>query len=135
VTCPLYSLRAPLDNSLSYKIIGAAIEVHQTLGGPGLLESIYESALCHELSLQGLRNQSQLPIDVSYKGFKIRDPLFLDILVEDKIIVEVKATEKANPIHQVQLLTYLRLTGLRLGLLINFGSRHLKDGITRVING
>ncbi len=127
--------RAPLDNSLSYKIIGAAIEVHQTLGGPGLLESIYESALCHELSLQGLRNQSQLPIDVSYKGFKIRDPLFLDILVEDKIIVEVKATEKANPIHQVQLLTYLRLTGLRLGLLINFGSRHLKDGITRVING
>ncbi len=70
-----------------------------------------------------------------YKGVKIRDPLFLDILVEDKIIVEVKAAEKANPIHQVQLLTYLRLTGLRLGLLINFGSRHLKKEITRVING
>ena len=113
----------------------AFIALHRTLGGPGLLESIYESALCHELSLQGLRTQTQVPIDVNYKGVKIRDPLFLDILVEDKIIVEVKATEKDNPIHQVQLLTYLRLTGLRLGLLINFGSRHLKDGISRVING
>jgi len=124
-----------LDASLTYKIIGAAIEVHRTLGGPGLLESIYESALCHELSLQGLRTQTQVPVDVNYKGVKIRDPLFLDILVEGKIIVEVKATEKENPIHQVQLLTYLRLTGLRLGLLINFGSRHLKEGISRVING
>jgi len=124
-----------LNNSLSYKIIGAAIEVHRTLGGPGLLESIYESALCHELSLQQLHIQTQVPVDVNYKGVKIRDPLFLDILVEDKIIVEVKATEKDNPIHQVQLLTYLRLTGLRLGLVINFGSRHLKEGINRVING
>ena len=123
------------DNSLSYKIIGAAIEVHRTLGGPGLLESIYESALCHELSLQGLRTKTQVPIEVNYKGVKIRDPLFLDILVDDKIIVEVKATEKENPINQVQLLTYLRLTGLRLGLLINFGARHLKDGICRMING
>jgi len=126
---------AQLNDSLSYKIIGAAIEVHRTLGGPGLLESIYESALCHELSLQQLHIQTQVPVDVNYKGVKIRDPLFLDILVEDKIIVEVKATEKDNPIHQVQLLTYLRLTGLRLGLVINFGSRHLKEGINRVING
>lgn len=125
----------PLDASLTYKIIGAAIEVHRTLGGPGLLESIYESALCHELSLQGLRHQTQVSVDVNYKGVKIREPLFLDILVEGKIIVEAKATEKENPIHQVQLLTYLRLTGLRLGLLINFGSRHLKEGISRVING
>jgi GxxExxY protein len=123
------------ENPLSYKIIGAAIEVHRTLGGPGLLESIYESALCHELSLQGLKIQSQVPIDVCYKGVKIRDPLFLDILVEGCIIVEVKAIEKENPIHEVQLLTYLRLTGLRLGLLINFGSRQVKEGIKRVING
>ncbi len=79
--------------------------------------------------------KSQILKHERYKGVKIRDPLFLDILVEDKIIVEVKAAEKANPIHQVQLLAYLRLTGLRLGLLINFGSRHLKNGITRVING
>lgn len=126
---------AHLDHSLSYKIIGESVEVHRTLGGPGLIESIYESALCHELSLQGLRIQKQVPIDVNYKGFKIRDPLFLDILVDDKIIVEVKATEKEIPIHQVQLLTYLRLTGIRLGLVINFGSRHLKEGISRVING
>ncbi len=75
--------KTQLDNSLSYKIIGAAIEVHRILGGPGLLESIYESALCHELSLQGLRTQTQVPIDVNYKGVKIRDPLFLDILVQD----------------------------------------------------
>ena len=109
--------------------------MHRTLGGPGLLESIYESALCHELSLQGLKTQSQVPIDVCYKGVKIRDPLFLDILVEDCIIIEVKATEKENPIHEVQLLTYLRLTHLRLGLLINFGSRQVKEGIKRVING
>jgi len=72
---------------------------------------------------------------VNYKGVKIRDPLFLDILVEDKIIVEVKATEKEHPIHQVQLLTYLRLTGFRLGLIINFGSTHVKEGVKRVING
>ena len=127
--------KVELDNSLSYKIIGAAIEVHRTLGGPGLLEKIYESALCRELFLQGLRVQTQVPIDVNYKGVKIRDPLFLDILVNDSIIVEVKATEKENPIHEVQLLTYLRLTGLRLGLVVNFGSKHLKDGISRVING
>jgi GxxExxY protein len=127
--------RGQLNNTLSYKVIGAAMEVHRTLGGPGLLEGIYESALCHELSLQGLHTQTQVPIDVNYKGVKIRAPLFLDILVEGQIIIEVKAIEKDNPIHQVQLLTYLRLTGLKLGLLINFGSRHLKDGINRVING
>ena len=123
------------ENPLSYKIIGAAIEVHRTLGGPGLLESIYESALCHELCLHGLKVRSQVPIEVNYKGMKIKDPLFLDILVDDCLIVEVKATEKANPIHEVQLLTYLRLTGLRLGLVINFGAKQVKEGIKRVING
>jgi GxxExxY protein len=124
-----------VNNDLTYKIIGAAMEVHRTLGGPGLLESIYESALCHELLLQGLKIQSQVPIEVRYKGVKIRDPLILDILVENQIIIEVKATEKENPIHEVQLLTYLRLNGLRLGLIINFGSRYIKEGIKRVING
>lgn len=123
------------NNALTYKIIGAAMEVHRTLGGPGLLESIYESALCHELLLQGLKIQSQVPIEVRYKDVKIRDPLILDILVENQIIIEVKATEKENPIHEVQLLTYLRLTGLRLGLVINFGNRYIKEGIKRVING
>jgi GxxExxY protein len=124
-----------VDNTLTYKIIGAAMEVHRTLGGPGLLESIYESALCHELSLQGLKIQSQVHVEVCYKDVIVRDPLILDILVENQIIVEVKATEKESPIHEVQLLTYLRLTGLRLGLVINFGSRHIKEGIKRVING
>ncbi len=123
------------ENPLSYNIIGAAIEVHQILGGPGLLESIYESALCHELSLRGINTRVQVPIEVNYKGAQIRDPLILDILVDDRIIIEVKATEKDNPIHEVQLLTYLRLTGLRLGLVINFGSKQVKDGIRRVING
>jgi len=124
-----------VKNALTYKIIGAAMEVHRNLGGPGLLESIYESALCHELSLQGLKIQAQLPVEVRYKGVIIREPLVLDILVENQIIIEVKATEKENPIHEVQLLTYLRLTGLRLGLVINFGSRYIKEGIKRVING
>ena len=111
------------------------MEVHRTLGGPGLLESIYESALCHELFLQGLKVQSQVPLEVRYKGVIIRDPLVLDLLIEDQIIIEVKTTEKENPTHEMQLLTYLRLTGLRLGLVINFGSRHIKEGIKRVING
>lgn len=124
-----------IENRLKYKIIGAAIEVQRTLGGPGLLESIYESALCHELALLGLKIQTQMPVEVVYKGVTIRNPLVLDIMVEDQIIIEVKAIEKENPIHEVQLLTYLRLTGLRLGLLINFGNRHIKDGVRRVVNG
>ncbi len=122
------------DNTLSYKIIGAAMEVHKTLGGSGLLESIYESALCHELRLQGLHVRSQVPVAVQYKGVIIRDPLVLDIVVENQIIVEAKAVEKLNPIYEVQLLSYLRLTGLHLGLLINFGATHLKDGIRRILN-
>lgn len=82
-----------------------------------------------------MKVQSQVPVDVHYKGVIVREPLVLDILVENRIIVEVKATEKENSIHEVQLLTYLRLTGLRLGLVINFGCRHVKEGIKRVVNG
>ena len=124
-----------MENEISHKIIGAAIEVHKTLGGPGLLESIYESSLCHELVLRGLQVQKQLIIPVKYKNMIVRDPLCLDILVENKVIVEVKATEKDHAIHQTQLLTYLRLTGLKLGLLINFGQKCVKEGVTRVVNG
>ena len=123
-----------IDNELSSQIIGAAIEVHRILGGPGLLESIYEAALCREFFLRKLNFQKQLPISVQYKGSVIRDPLYLDLVVEGKIIVEVKATEQDSMIYQTQLLTYLRLTGTRLGLLINFGKRHLKDGVCRLIN-
>jgi GxxExxY protein len=123
-----------MENELSHKIIGAAIEVHRTLGGPGLLESIYESALCYELSLQGLNVQRQLAIPVLYKGSFIKDPLYVDVIVENKVIVEVKATEKDHPIFETQTLTYLRLTGIKLGLLINFGKDHVKDGISRIVN-
>jgi GxxExxY protein len=124
-----------MENELSNRIIGAAIEVHRTLGGPGLLESIYEAALCRELTLQGFSIQRQKPVQVSYKGEIIKDPLFVDILVNDKVVVEVKATEKNYPVYEAQVLTYLRLTGIKLGLLINFGYSYVSDGISRVVNG
>ena len=124
-----------MENEISHKIIGAAIEVHKILGGPGLLESIYESCLCKKLVLQGLRVQNQLAVPINYKGFSVRDPLYIDILVDGLVIVEVKATEKIHSIHEVQLLTYLRLTDHRLGLLINFGQEFVKDGIRRLVNG
>ena len=120
---------------ISHTVIGAAIEVHRALGGPGLLEGVYEGCLCHELMLRGLQVQRQLAVPVHYKGTAVKDPLYIDILVQDKVIVEVKATEQKQVIHQAQLLTYLRLTGRRLGLLINFGQEYVKDGISRVVNG
>lgn len=100
-----------------------------------MLESIYESALCHELTLRGLRIQRQRPVQVIYKGAAIKEPLFIDILVENKVLVEVKATEKNHPTYETQVLTYLRLTGIKLGLLINFGASYVKDGVSRIING
>lgn len=124
-----------LEDELSNKIIGACIEVHKTLGGPGLLESIYEAALCHELKLRGLRIQQQKPVQVIYKGEFIKEPLYVDILVEEKVLIEVKATEKNHPIYETQILTYLKLSNLKLGLLVNFGATYVKDGISRVING
>ena len=123
------------EDELSYKIIGAAIEVHRTLGGPGLLESIYEAALCHELTLMGLEVQRQCPVPVIYKGLIIKDPLFIDIIVNKKVIIENKATEKMHPIYETQVLTYLRLTGLKLGMLINFGEILVTNGISRIVNG
>ena len=123
-----------MNNGLAERIIDAAHEVHRHLGGPGLLENIYETALCHELSLRGLFNQRQLPIPVLYKNIAVRDPLFLDILVENEVIVEIKATEKDFPYYRMQLSTHLRLSGKKLGVLINFGKEILKDGICQVIN-
>ena len=124
-----------MENELSHRIIGAAIEVHRALGGPGLLESLYEEALCEEFLLQGIKFQRQSPVPVVYKGKIISSPLYIDILVQDKVIVEVKATEIHHRIFETQVLTYLRLTGLKLGMLINFGNSHLRDGISRVVNG
>ncbi|MBS0629281.1 MAG: GxxExxY protein [Verrucomicrobia bacterium] len=123
-----------MNDELLRKIVDAAIEVHKLLGGPGLLENIYESALCHELSLLGIPTQRQLPIPILYKGAPIRDPLFLDILVDKRVIVEVKANEKHYPYYEAQLLTHLRLTGIKLGLLINFGQKALKEGVIPIIN-
>ncbi len=123
-----------MENKLSTQIIEAAIEVHHLLGGPGLLESIYESALCHELSLRGLHTQRQLPIPVMYKNIAVRDPLFLDILVEDKVIIEVKATGKDLPFYQAQLLSHLRLANIPFGMLINFGKPNVKEGICPIVN-
>ena len=123
------------EDEISYKVIGAAIEVHKTLGGPSLLEGIYESSLYHELKLRGLKVERQVRVPVTYKGVEVREPLIIDLLVEEKLIIEVKATEKESPIHEVQLLTYLRLTGKKLGLMINFGRESVKKGISRVVNG
>ncbi|MBS0624569.1 MAG: GxxExxY protein [Verrucomicrobia bacterium] len=123
-----------MENDLPDTIIAAAIEVQRLLGGPGLLETVYESALCQELIMRGLHTVRQVPIPVLYKGAPAREPLFLDLLVENQLIIEVKATGKDFPIYQVQLFTYLRLTGIRLGLLINFGKEQVEHGISRVIN-
>jgi GxxExxY protein len=119
---------------LADQIIDAAGEVHRLLGGPGLLENIYESALCHELALRKIPYQRQVPIPVLYKGVCVREPLFLDILVERELVVEIKAMEKDNPYFQVQLFTHMKLLGVKSGLLINFGKQHLKDGICRLAN-
>lgn len=123
------------EDEISYKVIGAAIEVHKTLGGPGLFEGVYESCLYHELKLRGLKVERQVRVPVTYKGEEVREPLVIDLIVEDKLIIEVKATDKDSPIHEVQLLTYLRLTGKKLGLLINFGRKSVKEEISRVVNG
>ena len=122
------------ENELSHDVIGAAIEVHTELGGPGLLEDIYEEALCHELSLRGIQVERQVGIPVVYKGKELDKRLVLDILVGNKLIVEVKAVEKYNAVFEAQLLTYLRLTNRKLGLVINFGESKVKDGVHRVVN-
>jgi GxxExxY protein len=122
------------ENLLSKQILDAAIEVHQTLGGPGLLESLYEDALYYELQLRNIHVSSQVPVPVTYKNCKLRDPMRLDLLVDRKVIIEVKATETILAVHKAQLLTYLKLTRLKLGLLINFGQSRLIDGWSRVVN-
>ena len=123
------------ENELSGIIIGAAIEVHRELGGPGLLEDVYEEALCHELQLRGLDVERQVGVAIEYKGKLLRKRLVIDLLVNDEIIVEVKSVEVHHDIFQAQLLTYLRLTKRRLGLVINFGEKYVKDGVHRVVNG
>ena len=122
------------ENYISRQVVGAAIEVHRELGGPGLLEGIYEEALAFELQSAGLDVKRQKLLPILYKGVEIKKPLCLDLLVENKVVVEVKAVNKFNPIFAAQLLTYLRLGRYKLGLLLNFGDAYLKNGIHRVVN-
>ena len=123
------------ENEISKEILDAAITVHKTLGGPGILESVYRDSLVHELKLRNLKVEKEVPVPVVYKGVKVGDPLRIDILVEGRVVVECKAVEKDNPIFAVQTLTYLRLMKLHLGLLINFGKATLVEGYKRVVNG
>jgi GxxExxY protein len=120
-------------DEISRRIIGAAIEVHRHLG-PGLLESAYEACLAYELRQIGLRVEQQRPLPVVYKDVTLDCGYRLDLVVEDSIVIEVKAVEQLARIHDAQLLSYLRLSGLRVGLLMNFHSRVLKDGLKRIVN-
>ena len=122
------------NNQLSSKIIGAAIEVHKCLG-PGLLESTYEECLCHELNIQGLSFEKQKALSIGYKGKKLDCGYRLDIVVDNTIILELKSCERIEPIHKAQLLTYLKLSGLKLGLILNFNVPIMKDGIVRIVHG
>jgi GxxExxY protein len=118
-------------NGITHGIIGCAIEVHRVLG-PGLLESVYEAALCAELRRAGWKYERQVAVPVLYKGETVGD-FRLDLLVEDAVVVEVKAVERFDPIFAAQVLSYLRVTGKKIGLLINFNTRLLKGGIKRFV--
>lgn len=120
-------------NAVTEAIIGAAIEVHKALG-TGLLESAYEACLCHELALRKLAFRRQEPVPVIYKSVRLDCGYVLDLLVEDRVVVELKAVESVQPVHASQLLTYLRLLDRPLGLLINFRTTKLVDGVKRVAN-
>jgi len=123
------------ENEVGTHVVECAIEVHRTLGGPGLLESIYEEALAWELCQRGLIVDRQLFVPVSYKGHELATPLRLDLFVEKMVVVEVKAVTLYNPVFETQALTYLRMLKLKLAMVINFGEKMVKDGIHRVANG
>ncbi len=121
------------ENELSYKIIGSAIEVHKNLGA-GLLENAYESALFYELSKLGLTVQQQVYLPLKYKEINVDNAYKVDLIVDNKVLVEIKSVLELHPVFHVQLLTYLKLTNIKLGLLINFNTVLIKDGIHRIVN-
>ena len=121
------------DNELTYQIRGSIFEVYNTLG-PGLLESVYEEALVFELRQRGLEVTRQLEVPIHYKGNELKTPLRLDLLVENQVIIELKSVEEMKPLFAKQLLTYLRLLDKRVGLLVNFSSTNIREGITRIVN-
>ena len=129
----LCCIRIKREDELSNKIIGLAIEVHRHLG-PGLLESAYEECLCQELTLNGIVYERQKPLPIVYKGVKLDCGYRLDIVVKKLVIIELKAIEQIAPIHQAQLLTYLKLSNLKSGMIINFNVPMLKFGIKRIAN-
>jgi GxxExxY protein len=122
------------ENPISREVVDAAFKIHTKLG-PGLLESVYEVILTHELKKRGLRVQRQLPVPIIWDDIRFEEGYRLDLMVEDKVLVEIKSIEKVDPVHKKQLLTYLRLMDKRLGLLINFNEEVIRTGITRVVNG
>ncbi len=121
------------ENEISYKIIGAAIQIHKTVG-PGLLESVYENALAYDLKMTGLHVRQQVSMPFIYKEIKQEVGYRIDLLVEEKVIIEIKSVENLAPVHYAQVLTYLKLSGLKLALLINFNSKVLKNNIHRLVN-
>ncbi|WP_089090642.1 MULTISPECIES: GxxExxY protein [Nodularia] len=122
------------ENEIAKEVVDAAYKIHTKLG-PGLLESVYEAVLTYELESRGLWVVRQQPIPVVYEGIRLQEGFRSDLIVEDKVIIEIKSLEAVHPVHKKQLITYLRLANKRLGLLINFGEELIKDGITRLVNG
>ena len=122
------------ENDIGTIVIGAAIHVHNILG-PGLLESVYETVLAYELEKRGLHIKRQVPISIKYEEMTFKDAFRADIIVDDKVILELKSVEHVSPAHKKQLQTYLKLTGCKLGYLLNFGAALMKKGITRAVNG
>jgi GxxExxY protein len=122
------------ENPIAKEIVDAAYKIHTKLG-PGLLESVYEVILAHELKKRGLRVQRQLPVPIVWEDIQFQDGYRLDLLVQDKVLVEVKSIENVERVHKKQLLTYLRLLNKRLGILINFNQELIRDGVSRVVNG
>jgi GxxExxY protein len=126
--------RSTTENEISKRVVDAAFKIHTRLG-PGLLESVYEAVLTYELRKGGLRVERQKAIPVVYEEVRLDEWFRADLVVEDKVIIELKSVEAIAQVHKKQVLTYLRLSNLRLGLLINFGEELIKDGISRVVNG
>lgn len=121
------------ENEISYKVIGLALDIHKNIG-PGLLESAYENAFVFELEKKGFNVRQQVPMPFVYKDVKLEVGYRIDIIVENKVLVEIKSVERLGPVHFAQTLTYLKLSGLKLGLLINFNTKILKSGIHRIVN-
>ena len=122
------------ENEIAREVVDAAYHIHRRLG-PGLLESVYEAILAYELQKRGLSVQRQVPMSVNYDGLRFDLGFRADLLVQGLVIVELKSVQEEHPVHRKQVITYIRLADIRLGLLVNFGAPRIKDGITRLVNG